>query len=232
MEEIEYLIGRQVDGLLIVPTSSDAAHFQARQLARIPVVAFDQPIHGAGFDSILVKNRKGAAEAVEHLIQHGHKRIGCIGVNRHLYSIRRRIEGYRSAMKKARLQEMLEIVEPDEASVDRQVGLWLGQKNPPTAIFSLNELTSIGVVESLSARGIQVPERIAFISFDEIQLAKYLDPPVTSVVQPGLEIGATVGSTLMERIETKNEAPGKRILLDTQLIIRSSCGCHDSQQSV
>jgi LacI family transcriptional regulator len=227
-QEIDYLIRRQIDGLIVVPSASGAAHFQSRQIERIPVVAFDQPIVNTGFDSVLVKNRTGARNAVEHLIEHGHKRIACLGVHRHLYSIQRRIEGYREAMKHAKLKSMLEIVDPADDGIAKQIDKWLKLKSPPTAIFSLNELSSIGVVETLAARQIRMPDQMAFISFDEIQLGKYLNPPVTAVVQPGMEIGSRAASRLLERMEAGSNLSSERILLDTQLILRGSCGCSDT----
>ncbi len=78
-EELEYLVRYQVDGLIVIPAKSSARHFSSPQLARLPIVAFDQPIDGDNFDAVLVRNKQGAQDAVEHLIGHGHKRIACPG---------------------------------------------------------------------------------------------------------------------------------------------------------
>jgi LacI family transcriptional regulator len=223
-KEIEYLMQRQIDGLLVVPTSSSSAYLSSAQAASVHTVFFDQPLADKDFDAILVRNRQGAKAAVEHLIEHGHKRIACVGINRHLYSIRKRIEGYRDAIKDAGLPEYLAMTEPED--IYRQVSEWLQMKDPPTAIFSLNELSSIKVIEALGARHVRMPDQIAFIGFDEIQLGQYLDPPITTVVQPAAAMGEQAAKRLLERIASKEQLPGKHVLLDTTLLLGRSCGCH------
>lgn len=222
-DEVEHLLLRQIDGLLVVPADSSASYFSSPQLASVPTVSFDQPLTNKDYDAVLVRNRQGARVAVQHLIEHGHKRIACIGVNRHLYSIRKRMEGYREAIKQAGLHEYLAVVQPDE--IDATIAEWLGMKQGPTAIFSLNELSSIKVVESLWARRIRMPDQIAFIGFDEVQLGRYLNPPLSAVVQPASLIGEQAARRLLERIDAKEPLAGKHVLLDTVFIPRGSCGC-------
>jgi LacI family transcriptional regulator len=225
-EEIDYLLRHQIDGLIIVPAESMAAHFRTPQIAHVPVVAFDQPVVGEDYDAILVKNQQGARVAVEHLIGHGHKRIACLGVYRQLYSIQQRIEGYRVAMKQAKLPMMLGIVDPVDDGIGKQIDKWLMLKDPPTAIFSLNELTSLETVEACAVRGLRMPKNIAFVGFDDIQLGPYLDPPLTAVLQPASDIGEQAALRLLQRIGAKEKLPSKRLLLDAELIIRGSCGCN------
>ena len=231
-EEIDYLIRHQVDGIIVVPSASAAAHFRSPQLSYTPLVAFDQPVDKEDFDAILVKNRQCAREAAEHLIAHGHKRIACIGVNRQLYSMQQRVEGYRAAMKAAKLSPLLEIIGMEPGESGKRLDKWLALKSPPTAIFSLNELTSLETVEGLAERGIHMPDQMAFIGFDDIQLGPYLDPPLTAVVQPAAEIGERTAMRLLERIEAKEKIPSKRLLLDAKLIIRGSCGCPSISKGV
>jgi LacI family transcriptional regulator len=226
LEEIEYLIRHQIGGIIIVPANSSAPHFHVPRLRNIPIVSFDQPILNEDYDALLVKNRHSARIAVDHLIGHGHKRIACLGVNGHLYSIRKRMEGYKDAMGRAGLASMLEIVDPENGGIAGQLDRWLALGAPPTAIFSLNELTSVELMQAFSMRRIRMPDRIAFIGFDEIQLGPYLDPPLTTVLQPGLEIGESAATRLLEQIESKNCHSVKHIELEAKLIIRGSCGCH------
>lgn len=222
-EEIEYLLRRQIDGLLIVPAGESAPYPVDSKRENPPVVFFGQPISDKSFDAILVKNKQGARAAVQHLIEHGHRRIAGVGVNRHLHSIRKRTEGYCEAIQKAGLQEYLAVIEPD--AIDRQVGEWLAMKAPPTAIFSLNGLSSIKVLESLASRHIRMPDQIAFIGFDEVQLGPFFDPPLSAVVQPAMMIGEQAALRLLERLQSKDPLPGKRIMLDTAFVQRRSCGC-------
>jgi LacI family transcriptional regulator len=230
-EEISYLLNHQIDGLIIVPAASRAAHLLSPQLAHTPIVAFDQPIEKAGYDSILVKNRQYAYEAVRHLIGHGHKRIASLGVHRHLYSMQQRMKGYSAAMKEAGFSPMLEMVDPENNGIKAQLERWLGMKHPPTAIFSLNELTTIETVAALTDRGIHMPADLAFIGFDDIQLGASFAPPLTVVVQPAAEIGEQAAKRLLSQIDAKTTLPSKRVLLDAALVIRSSCGCNPPSTS-
>ncbi len=224
-KEIDYLLRRRIDGLILVPSNGDAAHLQSTRLKQIPVVAFDQEIH-EGFDAVLIKNRQMASEAVRHLIQHGHTRIACLGIHRHLTSIQRRIEGYESAMKQSGLKPMLSVVSPDNSEIAAQLDAWFALKLPPTAIFSLNELTTLQTVEALLERGLTMPDQVAFVGFDDIQLGPFLNPPLTAVIQPAAEIGECVATRLLERIAAHNDLPQSNIKLDSQLVLRGSCGCH------
>jgi LacI family transcriptional regulator len=228
-EEIDYMIRHQIDGIMIVPAGGPSEHFVSPQIANLPLIAFDQPVGSEAFDAILVKNRHGARSAVEHLIWHGHKRIACLGVFRQLYSIRQRIDGYRAAMKEAKLPLMLEIVNPENDGVGKQIDTWLASKNPPTAIFSLNELTSLETVEAFAIRGLRMPKDVAFVGFDDIQLGPYLDPPLTAVLQPAAAIGEQTAKRMLQRIAAAETLPAKRFLLDVELIIRGSCGCNVSK---
>jgi LacI family transcriptional regulator len=223
--ELDYLTRHQVDGILISPAPGSSAHFRTPRMVHTPTVSFDQPIDKQDFDAILIKNRHYARAAVDHLIGHGHKRIACLGVNRTHYTIQQRMEGYRSAMKQAGLTPMLEVVDPADGGIRRQLDQWLALKNPPTALFSLNELTTLEAVEALAIRGIKMPGQIAFIGFDDIQLGPYLDPPLSAVVQPASQIGECAALRLLERIDARERLPSRRLMLDATLILRGSCGC-------
>lgn len=225
-EEVEYLLRRQIDGLLVVPSGTSEPYQSMAKNQSVPVVFFDQPHPGKDFDAILVKNRQGARAAVQHLIDHGHRRIAGIGVNRHLYSIRKRAEGYREAIRETGLKEYLVLTEPDQ--IDQQIGELMSSKTPPTAIFSLNELSSVKVIEALGVRHIHMPDQMAFVGFDEVQLGRFLDPPLSSVVQPAAAIGEQAALRLLERLEAPDPLPGKQIMLPTLFICRRSCGCSES----
>jgi LacI family transcriptional regulator len=229
-EEIDYLIRRQIDGFLIVPADSSAPHLNSPKMVSIPRVFFDQPVDDSSADAVLVKNRQAARIAVEHLIEHGHRHIACIGINRHLYSVRKRIQGYRDAMKAAGLSDC--VAGPDSAGIDAQIGKWLRLKNKPTAIFSLNEGSTVKVIESLANHRVPIPTGMAFIGFDEVMFGNFLESPLTTIVQPATEIGERAAQLLLERIESGEALPGKHILLNPSFIRRGSCGCNPAQPTV
>ncbi len=145
---------------------------------------------------------------------------------RHLYSIGKRIEGYRSAMRQAGLPTMLEIVEPGEDRVGEKIDSWLALPDPPTALFSLNELTTTATVEAFLQRGLRMPDDFAFIGFDDIELGPYLQPPLTAVLQPAREIGKGAAERLLERLKGASVTGPEHVMLAPTLIIRGSCGCN------
>jgi LacI family transcriptional regulator len=225
-QEIDYLIRRQIDGILIIPAGGSADHLTPTALHSTPLVSFDQPIPGRHIDAVLVKNKEGAITGAQHLIFHGHRRIAAIGVNKHLHSMSKRIEGYREVMKRAGLIPEVCMVPPRPEAVAAQLAELMKEKKPPTAIFSLNGLTSIFLLQAMAEQGISTPDQVALVGFDDLQLAELLAPPLTVVRQPAALLGADAAALLLERMATSSSsAPGKRVTLDTELVIRRSCGC-------
>lgn len=227
--EIDYLLSHQIDGLLVVPCYTKVSHFRNAYLKNIPIVAFDQPIRKLNFDAVLVKNREAARDLVVHLIQHNHQRIGCIGISGHLYSIHQRIEGYREAMAEAGLPEMISLANTANGSVAAQLEQWLTLESPPTAIFSLNDFTSIELLEAIAQHKIRVPEQIAVAGFDDVQMGGLLATPFTAMAQPAARLGAEAAALLVKRIEEPSSGRRKPLLLDLDFVIRRSCGCEDRQ---
>jgi LacI family transcriptional regulator len=226
-EEIDDLIRRQIDGILIIPAGGSATHLSSEALPNTPLISFDQPIPGRHADALLVRNKKGAGAGAQHLIDHGHRRIAAIGVNKHLHSIQRRIEGYREVMKHANLVPEICMFTPQADLIAAQVDEWLKRSTLPTAILSLNGLTSIFLLTALAKRGIRIPDQVALVGFDDLQLAELLAPPLTVVRQPAAQLGADAASLLLERVGKKADAStSKPVTLDTELVIRRSCGCH------
>jgi LacI family transcriptional regulator len=232
-QQAELMASRSVSGLLIV-TSTLAGDDRLHKLQStgLAIVAFDRPLPGASTDCVLVENRGGAQAAVEHLIQHGHRRIACIGYDEEVYTIDQRIQGYLSSMHSSKLkpQVALTLLTLDD------VRAWLtgvkSSKNRPTAIFSLNHRTSIFLLRALAEQKIRVPEEMALIGFDDFDLAGFLSPPLTTVFQSPVDLARRAMALLLDGIRgTQSDAPSStaKILLPTQLIVRSSCGSHDKK---
>ena len=221
-QEIDYLVRRQVDGILIIPAGGDARHLGSAALHNKPIVAFNQPIPGESTDSIVVCEREGAMAATEHLLTHHHRRIAALGVDQHLPGTQQRAEGYCNAMDQAGLSSEVCLLEP--GLIAGQVDHWLASPAPPTAIFALDGTTSMLLAGALAARDIRIPDQIAVIGFDDFPLAALLSPPLTVVRQPAAELGAQAATMLLGRMGNLS-APARHITLETELILRQSCGC-------
>jgi len=234
-EQAELMATRKVSGLLIV-TSTRPGDERLRQLQNtgLAIVAFDRPLPGAETDCVLVENRAGAEHAVDHLIQHGHRRIDCIGYDEEVYTIYERVQGYTSRMHASGLKPHVKL---GLLTLD-DVRAWLIEtmagKNKPTAIFSLNHRTSIFLLRALTELKIRIPEEIAVVGFDDFDLAEVLHPPLTTVAQSPVELARRSMSLLFAGIQGAQEgatASPAKILLPTRLMIRSSCGPHGDAKS-
>lgn len=225
--EVNMMMGQNIAGLVIVPSRPND-RLEPLASSGIPIVALDRPLEGLIVDEVVVDNLRGAQTAVEHLLWHGYKKIACIGYDKNFYSIRQRILGYTNVMEAAGLKPDIH----DEASTDDAVAKivhsWARATNRPSAIFSLNNVTTLRVLQALREEGLPIPDAIAIIGFDDFSLAPLLSPPLTAIRQPAHVLGTQAAKLLFERIENAEDdqkLPGTKIVLPVELVIRASCGC-------
>lgn len=227
---INLLTRRRVEGLLLVPAAVGHEYYRAEGTLDLPLLALDRPMDEASTgtvttDTVIVQNRLGAREATEHLIGHGHQRVAFIGAQEHLYTTRKRLEGYREALRGQGLEEMVRLEAPDAVSAARAAQALLEFSDPPTALFTMNNLITVGVLQTVEKAGLRVPKDLALVGFDDFELASVLHPRLTLVRQPASELGQRAAELLFERLEGNHPPDPQRIVLETELIIRESCGC-------
>ena len=229
LEELTLMRTRNVAGVLIVPSNPDCVgHLQELQARGIPVVLLDRTFPGLDAGEVMVENQEGTQKAIEHLIGHGHTRILCVGYDAGFNSIGRRVLGYRRAMAQAGLDPDLMTFE-GSATLGAEVIKRLRSANPPSALFTLNNVTTTQVLTALKREGISVPKEVAMIGFDDLELASLLEVPLTAVRQPSSELGKSAMRILLDLLNEDSggdENPGrKHVNLPTELVIRRSCGC-------
>jgi LacI family transcriptional regulator len=151
-------------------------------------------------DEVVVENLGGARTAVEHLLWHGHKKIACIGYDKTSYSISQRILGYMETLRQAGLQADLYDNATTSEAIDKIVRSWMQLKERPTALFSLNNVTTLRVLQSLKEAGYTIPQQMAVVGFDDFSLASLLSPPLTAVRQPSAHLGMHAARLLFDRI--------------------------------
>lgn len=219
---VQALLGRQVTGLITTPVSADQSYLRSCQ-DRTVIVFIDRPPAKIVADSVVEDDLGGAQAATAHLIAHGHTRIGFVGDTPALATTARRLEGYRAALADAALVADPELVALGAASEEEAgkaaVGL-LGLANPPTALFSSNARSSIGIIPALQSSG---RTDVAFISFGDFPLASALRPPVTVVDQDPVSVGRTAATRLFERLDHPNRRLRRTVVLPVPLITRGSC---------
>lgn len=228
-EEVEILVRRQVDGLIIAPADGRRNTTDSFASANIPVVAFDRPFSKSNIDSITVTNREAVREATEHLLSHGYRRILAVGARPQRFTGAERLAGYLSTMKRAGLEHATHLVENEsELHPDAIRGLF--SKSGIQAILTLNGITTMMVLRGLRQLGIRTGKDVALVSFDDFQLAEILTPSLTVVQQPAAELGRRAAELLFCRIDGKSLLPRQNIVLSTTFHIRESCGCPERQE--
>ncbi len=226
-EELSQMRARNIAGILIVPSSENSLE-QLQELRRsgMPVVMIDRTFAGIDAGEVMVENLEGAFRATNHLIDHGHRRILCVGYDREYNSIGERIEGYKKAMQTAGLSQQYILVKRG-VPIGPKVVASLRSAKPPSAVFTLNNVTSVAVLSALKREEIRIPQQLAIIGFDDFELASLLAVPLTAVRQPATELGRHATRMLIDSLRTGNggERMTSRIVLPTELILRQSCGC-------
>jgi DNA-binding LacI/PurR family transcriptional regulator len=221
-----------IAGLLIIPAAGAdiAGHLRDYGSASVPVVCIDRVPEGWKGDAVLVANAEGAYLATRHLIQMGHKRLAVIAGPLKLTNAVERLKGFTRALNEARIEIDPEFVQ--EALFDTasgyQAALRILRMLPrPTAIFACNDLMAFGVLQAARELGLRCPEDLSIAGFDSLEFTKFTDPSLTSVYQPGYQLGATSARLLLQRIDGMRSAP-KKVLLPTELRKRNSVAPPDS----
>jgi len=221
---VDVLSKKQVDGIIFVATGdqADSLDFLLRQ--NMPVVMIDRDVPKVEVDAVLTDNQLGGFLATHHLIELGHKRIACIAGPSSITPSAERIIGYRRALEQAGLSydENLIVRGDYHAQSGMEITHSILRMNPrPTAIFALNDLMALGALRAAAETNYSVPRDLAVVGYDNLELARFTNPPLTTIAQPKKEIGAQAVNLLVDRISQKSRPPN-RLVLAPELIIRRS----------
>jgi len=224
--EVEQMMRWHVDGMVLIPARYRHSRLTRALFGRTPVVAFDRPVVDPSFDVVLVQNTAGARRMVDHLIEHGHQRIGFMGLSRDLFTINARFLGYRRAVQDAGLKVDAFFGCDSQQDTLQAIDERLHGAEPPTAFLASNTLATRYVLGALLSLGVKMPSDIAFAGFDDFDMADLTSPPLTVIRQPTQEMGRVATNLLFDRIE-RGELPqtGNRTVLPVEMVLRRSCGC-------
>ncbi|MFP4374831.1 MAG: LacI family DNA-binding transcriptional regulator [Spirochaetaceae bacterium] len=221
---LRLLTEKAADGIVFVSTGDDAEAIEALGRRRIACVLVDRDIPQLDLDRVVSDNEAGAYIATRHLIDLGHRRIDCIAGPAGIASTEGRLAGYRRAMEEADLAG--EIIYGDfqvESGYSAFVGLHEGG-SVPSAIFACNDLMAMGVLHGAAEQHLRVPYDLSVVGFDDIQLASYAVPSLTTVQQQKQQIVAEAASLLLARISGEHEGSMQHRILTPRLVVRSSSG--------
>ena len=216
----------RVDGMILMAPEIDAVSCLEQSASSMPIVLLDPGIRTENFDTISIGNAEGACAVVRHLIGLGHRRIATVTGPQKNIDARQRLEGYRAALAEAGIapDPALEIPgDFTEPSGYDAVARLLRLDARPTAVFAANDYMAVGVIGALSDAGMRVPEDVAVAGFDDIALARYLNPALTTVHVAAFRLGERAVQILVGRDERSVAAPARETL-EATLIVRASCG--------
>jgi len=175
-------------------------------------------------DSVLTDNARGGWLATRHLLDLGHRRIGCIAGPSDVTPSAERITGYRQALNESNVPVDEALVLKGDFQYEsgyQAAHRLLSIDDSLTAIFACNDLMAIGAISAAVEVGRQVPADLSVVGFDDVRLASFANPALTTVAQPKYEMGVVAATMLLERIHDLDVPPRRRVL-DTKLIIRQS----------
>ena len=225
---IELMQAERVAGVMLSPTRETANPCKKLIKANVPVVVIDRELTDLDVDTVGVDNLAGSFELISHIIDDGHRRIGAVLGTPTAATGRERYEGYVRALTNRDLQASADLLRtgiPKQAIGYKLAGELLDLPEPPTALFTGNNLLTEGAIRAIQDRGRRIPEDIALVAFDELDWMTLIKPALTVVAQPTYELGQTAADLLLKRIEGSTHPPQK-IVLKPNLIVRQSCAHH------
>ena len=217
----------RVDGLIVMSPDIDAPTLAANLPDSLPVVLLNCAVEGTSYDAISVDNFGGAYAMVRHLLSTGRHRVAIITGSSRNYDARERLRGYRAALRDvgAEPEEGWEIPGDFTETGGYQAAREIAALSPrPTAVFAANDAMAIGALSAFNELRLRVPDDIAVAGFDDIPMARYMNPPLTSVHIEISELGARAMNVLLAAVQEKNRHERRQIILPTTLVVRQSCG--------
>jgi LacI family transcriptional regulator len=232
-EYLEDMTAFQVEGLVIAPVS-DRSRPHLRTLTRnnVPFALIDRSISGFECDLVQGDSPAGAQRLVEHLIGLGHRRIAMITETSEVSTARDRLQGYRNALEAAGTASAPELVVESRA-IDPRSGYdatmrLLALPERPTAIFAVNNIVAVGVVEAAREQELQIPGDLALVCFDDIEHVSRLYPFLTVMAQPAETFGTIATQLLLDRIAGRVGERRRIVVLPADFIVRESCGARST----
>ncbi len=220
---ISSLMSRQVDGIIAVPCGEDSSLFEEINRKCMPVILIDRYFTDSTLPYVSTNNYLGSIMAVNHLLSSGHSDIACIqGVTSSVPN-KKRVSGYMSALEKAGIKEKAIVVGNDfsEQNGYLETKLLLNSRNRPTAIFVLSNTILLGALKAIREAGLNVPEDISVISFDNNRYMDFITPAITRISQPTDDMGMLATKLLFESIASGVRC-STQLELAPSLIIRDS----------
>jgi len=221
---IDLLMAERVAGVIIVPTNENAGSINKLYKANIPLVVVDRQIRDLDLDTVSIDNVKAAHDLVAHLVENGHQRIGAILASPEITTGYERFQGYMAALNEQGIQFDPSLVRtglPREVLGRQFVDELLSLPTPPTALFTGNNLLTVGALHGIKDRGLKIPDDLSLVAFDDMEWYSVISPTLTAVAQPIYEMGWAAADLILKRIDNPNK-PIEKVIYKPELRIRES----------
>lgn len=227
VEHTGLLCSKGVDGLIVMPVGQEYRHFQSLLEDGIPLVMVDRGFDELKTNMVLIDNYGGAFEAVEHLIEHGHRRIAIIQGLPGTFTSMGRLRGYVDALKKHAIPVDENLIVGRDFRKENgyiETKVLLNGMNAPTALFTTSDLITLGALQAISEEKLEVPRDISIVAFDDLESADYFRCPITAVAQPKETLGEMAVKLLIDELSSPGRRETRKIVLKPTLILRNSVG--------
>ncbi|MHB1462583.1 MAG: LacI family DNA-binding transcriptional regulator [Armatimonadota bacterium] len=243
---LEMLCNRRVEGIIVIPSRRVNSHKQQVdhlvkiQQSGIPLVVLEQNLPDQRLSRVVMDNYGAAKQLVQHLITLHHERIGFLhlGYEQTDYAGNERFNGYLAALSEAGLhytstlsaQAATVSVYEDEGDSKAQFEAYYQAANQPSAVFAVNDILAIKLIQACQMIGLRVPEDVAVVGFDNITVSALISPPLTTIYQPAEEMGKRATELIFDAIHGQLQTSVHEVL-PGKLIVRQSCGQSTSKRN-
>lgn len=227
LEAVLRALRGRIDGLIVMSPDIDAAALEANLPDDLAVVLLNCRVDGRGVDTLTVDNLGGSAAMVRHLAGLGHRRIAFVRGAPGNNDAEERLRGFRRALRTLGLPAGDELELPGDFSEEsgyRAARLALALDPRPDAVFAANDSMAIGLLAALRVAGVEVPGGVAVAGFDDIPIARFLTPALTTVQIDIARLGARALERLVAALGRQGRPPGRRVVVPTRVVVRASCG--------
>ena len=227
-DSIDALMGARVDGLLVSISRETANldHLKKVTEEGTPMVFFDRLVEGMNASSVIIDDYQGAYDATEHLIEQESEHIVHLTGPSNLIIGRKRKEGYISALEDheipVREEYIVECRKGTSEEAERVITQLLSTGMAIDGVFASNDVAALGALKAVKKAGLQIPRDIAIVGFSDWQFSSLVEPGLTSISQPGYDIGQQAAQLILEEINSKEKGKSQIKILDTELIVRGS----------
>lgn len=222
---VQALAERRVDGIIVTSSRVGALYLALLEELNVPIMLVNDQYPGEFVHSVMIENVAGARAAVEHLIGLGHRRIAYVGDRLGYQTDAERLAGYKEALRHAGIEFTAALVKEGDGRPEAAITATdelLQLPVPPTAICCYNDMTALGAMRAIRARGLRVPADVSVTGFDDLFFAAYVEPPLTTVRQPMRRMGQLAMENLLKLMA--GEASVAQSKVEAELIVRASTG--------